>query len=244
VPARREEENNLSFFVKLLGPSAFFLLFALAVLLPGMSSAQQAAATGEPLVVLNRALPKGYLRQTYHVELQAQGGIRPLHWKLAGGSLPAGVDLKPDGVLEGAPTETGTFQFRVTVMDSGRPAHERNHDLTLLIVAPLMADWHKPPRVSGGRLDGSIKISNQTTDDFDLTAIVLAVNEIGRATAIGYQHFTLKAGTLEMEIPFGENLPRGAYDVHVDVVAEVASTNTIYRTRLVSPDRLQIQQGP
>jgi hypothetical protein len=35
----------------------------------------------------------------------------------------------------------------------------------------------------------------------------LAVNDIGRATAIGYQHFGLKHETIDFEIPFGENLP-------------------------------------
>jgi hypothetical protein len=222
----------------------FLLLLLPALLMTEVCPAQQAAATGEPLVVLNKDLPRAYLRQAYHVELQAQGGIRPLQWKLAGGTLPVGVVLRPDGLLEGIPTETGIFQFRITVTDSGRPAHERNHDLALQVLAPLLAEWSTPPHVSGSRLGGSVKISNQTGDDFDLTVIVLAVNEIGRATAIGYQHFTLKTGTLEMEVPFGENLPRGAYDVHVDVVAEVPAKNTIYRARLTSSDKLQIQQGP
>ena len=87
-------------------------------------------------------------------------------------------------------------------------------------------------------------MSNQTEQDFDLTAIVMAVNEIGRATAIGYQRINLKKGTAELEIPFGENLPFGSYELDADVVAEVAATNSIYRARLVPKERFQIQQGP
>jgi len=73
---------------------------------------------------------------------------------------------------------------------------------------------------------------------------MLAVNEIGRATAVGYQHFTLKNNTADLEIPFGENLPRGSYDLNVDAVAEVPATNTIYRARLVPKEKLVVQQGP
>ena len=88
-----------------------------------------------------------------------------------------------------------------------------------------------------------MKVSNQTDDDFDLTFVAVAVNENGRATALGYQRFTLNKGTVDMEIPFGENLPHGTYEVNVDAVAEVAATNTIDRTRLVA-NKLDVQQGP
>ncbi len=66
----------------------------------------------------------------------------------------------------------------------------------------------------------------------------------GRATAIGYQRVNLKQGTAELEIPFGENLPFGSYELDADAVAEVAATNSIYRARLVPKERFQIQQGP
>ena len=49
--------------------------------------------------------------------------------------------------------------------------------------------------------------------------MVLAVNDIGRATAIGYQHFRLKKNTMDMEIPFGKFVA-GNYAVNVDVVGE------------------------
>ena len=93
-------------------------------------------------------------------------------------------------------------------------------------------------------MECAVKAFNQTEQDFDLTVIVLAVNEIGRAIAVGYQHFTLNKSTADLELAFGENLPRGTYEVHVDVVGEVAATNTIYRARLVTGEKLQVQQGP
>jgi len=97
--------------------------------------------------------------------------------------------------------------------------------------------------VNGQRIDGSIKVSNRSGRDFDLTFIVLAVNDIGRATAIGYQHFPLKKNTRNMEIPFGENLSPGNYAVNVDVVGEEPQSNRIFRARLVT-GKESITQGP
>ena len=217
-------------------------------LLISSSSLLLAQVKAEPkspqLIVRNEAVLKAFLREPYRHQLEARGGIAPYAWKVSNGSLPRGISLEPSGILDGTPTQMGDFPFAVTVTDSGRPAHERNHNFVLHIVAPLLAQWSNPARVTGQRIEGSIKVSNPTDKDVDLTAIVLAVNEIGRATAIGYQHFTLKHDTFDLEVPFGENLPHGAYEVNVDVVAENAETNTIRRARLVTPQKLQVVQGP
>jgi hypothetical protein len=222
---------------------AHFLLCCLFVF-ANAATAQQGAATGEPLVVQTTSLPKGYLKQHYEFHLEAHGGITPLRWEITEGAAPAGIVLGRDGVLSGVPTETGEFRFTVTVTDGGRPAVQRNQQLTLTVVAPLMAQWGRYPKITGRRLEGSIIVSNQTEQDFDLTAIMMAVNETGRATAIGYQRIALKKGTSSLELPFGENLPQGSYELDVDAVAEVAATNSIYRARLVPKERFQMLQGP
>src|SRR5258708_36150536 len=90
------------------------------------------------------------------------------------------------------------------------------------VAAAMLMQWKKPAHVTGNRIEGSVEVSNTTQDDFDFTFIVLAVNENGRATAIGYQRYPLKQGTTDFEIPFGETVARGSYAVHVDGVGEVA----------------------
>jgi len=205
---------------------------------------QQGGATGPPLVFRTATLPKAYLRQPYQARLEADGGITPLKWELSQGSLPAGIILQTDGVISGTPTETGEFPFTATVTDSGKPAYQRQQQLSLVVVAPLMVQWLHYPKVTGRRLEGSITVSNETERDFDLTVIMMAVNENGRATAIGYQHFPLKKNSEGVEIPFGENLPHGSYQLNVDAVAEVAATGSIYRARLVPKERFQVQVGP
>ena len=223
---------------------ARLFLFCCLFALTRVAGAQQGAATGEPLVIRTVNLPKAYVHQHYQVRLQAQGGISPLSWEVSEGALPTGLTLDRDGVLSGAPMETGEFHFVVTVTDSGRPAYQKKQPLVLTVVAPLLARWGRYPKVTGQRVEGSVVVSNQTEQDFDLTVIVLAVNEIGRATAIGYQHIKLQKDSAELEIPFGDNLPRGDYEINADVVAEVAAANTIYRVRLVPKEKLSVQQGP
>ena len=216
----------------------------LALVLLGSSTAQQGAATGEPIVLATAPLPKGFLRQPYHFKLEAQGGITPLRWEVTNGSPPEGIELAPDGTLSGTPLEVDSFHFVVTVTDSGRPVAQKKKEFSLEVVAPLVVEWSKKPKITGHRLDAAIRVSNQTGEDFDFTVIALAVNENGRATAVGYQHFTLKRDTDEFEIPFGENLPQGSYDVNVDAVGEVEATNTIFRARLAPAGKLQVVQGP
>jgi len=224
--------------------SRFILLIVTPCLLPGITRAQQAAAVGEPLIVRTTSLPKALLRQSYRLQLQADGGIKPLKWTLENGGLPRGIDLSEDGVLSGSPSQSGEFHFTLTVADSGKPGRQKSQDLVLQVVAALVAQWDRYPKISGQRLEGSVKVSNRTDQDFDLTFVVLAVNGIGRATAVGYQRLTLKQDTTDFEISFGESLPPGRYDVHVDVVAEVAEEGTIYRARLVSNEALDVRQGP
>jgi hypothetical protein len=226
----------------------FIAALSLAVLGLGAFTAtmraQQAAATGPPLAVRTSTLDKGYLRQQYHFQLVSDGGITPLRWKVATGSLPPGLTLSEDGLITGLPTSTGNFAFVLALTDSGKPPRQLNYPLTMQVVAPMLLDWNPPAKINGQRIEGGLKVSNQTGVDFDLTVIVMAIAEDGRATAIGYQHFTLKPQTINFPIPFGENMPWGAYQINADAVAEVAATNTIYRARLVSNRRLRLIQGP
>lgn len=208
----------------------------LVLALCGVCVAQQGGAIGEPLVVQTPNLPRAYVGQKYETELTAKGGILPLKWEIREGELPPGVSLHSEGVLIGVPSQAGEFSFTVVVKDSGKPAYERAQKLTLTVVTPMFLQWGKYPTVNGRRAEGSVLVSNQTDKDFDLTVIAVAVDENGRATALGYQHFPLKKGTAQMEIPFGENLAPGNYQINVDAVGELAPA-TIYRARLVPKER-------
>jgi hypothetical protein len=104
----------------------------------------------------------------------------------------------------------------------------------------LTIEWITPPRLSGTSINGSLLIYNATDNEFDQTVVVLAVNEIGKAFALGYQHFTLPHKSISMPIRFDSNLPPGRYVIHADAVAEVPTKQAIYRARLQTPTALVV----
>ena len=225
--------------------AVFFLLrLTIAVMLLSCVYAQQAPAPTSPLTITTESLPEASLQQGYRVRLQATGGVAPLHWSVTSGSLPPGLELEDTGIISGVATKVGDYRLSVTVRDSGSPSHSASKEFTIRVVAPLVLEWSRYPTVQDNRIDGAVKVTNGTSDDFDFTLIAVAVNEIGKAFALGYQHFNLKKGTEGLEIPFGSTLPQGSYVVHVDAVGEVPSRNAIYRQRLHTPSPLQITTGP
>jgi len=208
-------------------------------------AANPAPQTQSDLIIENTSdLPDAFPHMQYEVRLQAHGGVTPFHWRLEKGALPPGLKLEDDGRLHGPPERSGEFQFTVAVNDSGKPQQAVQKEFLLRVRSGLTLDWSKPAHVNGGRIEGSVAVSNITPDDMDLTFDVKAVADNGRATEIGYQHFVLKRGTNGMELPFGENLPFGGYVIYVNVVGEVAPKNLIYREQMQTPRQLHVTVGP
>lgn len=213
---------------------------------PTTSDAQtssESQADGGIEIQGDQQLPETYPRAAYEYHFHAKGGVPPLHWRLEKGALPEGIRLEDIGLLHGQAQRTGDFEFTVSVRDSASaPAVQKA--FILRVHSALSLNWKSAAHVSGNRIEGSVSVSNATPDDMDLTFVVMAVAGNGRATAIGYQHFQLRRGTLEQELPFGETLPNGGYVVHVDVVGEVPPKNLIYRERLQTPSPLHVTVGP
>lgn len=203
------------------------------------------AQGGADLTIENEAeLPETYPRASYEYRFRARGGVPVLHWRVEKGELPPGLKLEDDGLLHGSPERTGEFHFTVLVRDGGQPQQGVQKACVLRVLSAMVLNWKNVAHVNGNRIEGSAEISNTTSDDIDLTFIVLAVPENGRAVAIGYQHFLLRRGTLMQELPFGERLPRGGYVVHVDAIGEVAAKKIIHRERMQTPGPMQVTSGP
>jgi hypothetical protein len=203
-----------------------FALLAIAIHVFAQQSQPAKPTSSVPI-----ALPKASLWNRYSFQFQATGENGPHHWLIVNGVLPRGVNLREDGELSGEIVDQGQSNFTIAEIDRGRKQKQQN--CVLATETPLAMLWSKHAEVNGQRIDGSIKVSNNTGRDFDLTFVVLAVNDIGRATAIGYQHLSLKQNTKDLELPFGDTLSSGNYVVHVDVVGEEPQSNMIFRSRLV-----------
>jgi hypothetical protein len=197
-----------------------------------------------PLAVVDEPLPTIESGVEFHVLLHANGGVPPYVWTVSGGDLPDGVTLTGDGLLGGRPKEAGDFDVTLKVEDSARPSHTINKEIRMVVTATLSLEWLQSPKVHDNRIDGSVLVSNGTHDTFDLTVVIVAIADNGRATAIGYEHFPLKAGSTNVEISFGNTLPPGPYVIHADAIAEIPKRRVILRQRLQTPQALQIVQGP
>jgi hypothetical protein len=181
--------------------------------------------------------------QTATLSLAATGGLQPYTWRVAGGDLPPGLKLHPhSGKIDGTPTTPGDYRVTVVVVDSSIQKFQIQTDVTIHVIAGLTVEWKEPPKVNGATISGSAVVSNQTTEDFDLTVVIVAVNEIGRATTLGYQHFMIAGGSTSPVIPFGSGPGTGTYYVRLDAVAHHPNRRHIYRASKQTSEPLKLTQ--
>ena len=216
---------------------ARWLMLLVTGVVSTISVAQQ-----QPLVIRSQAAPSGIAGVPYDFQLATQGGLAPYSWRISDGNLPPGLGLdERKGVISGTPGSPGEFRFTVRLSDSAAPPEQVERIFVIKIIAALSVEWKQPPSVKGEGVSGEIAVTNHTGQAVDLTVIVLAVNEVGKAFALGYQHFVLKPETVSPIIPFGSTLPYGSYVVHADAVGELGSANRIYRARLQTPEALLVR---
>jgi hypothetical protein len=182
---------------------------------------------------VTKSLPAATVGHPYTSTIRLQGGKGPYQWTITKGRLAPGLMLQSSsGEIGGTPTQTGVFRFTLNVRDLGTNAAV-NREFVLEVLGPLLLEWVDPPKLNENTIAGSIRVTNSSRrgDQFDLTVIIVAVNEIGKAFALGYQHFQLEQN-VEQVIPFSSSVPNGRYIVHVDAIAEIAARRAIYRARL------------
>lgn len=178
-----------------------------------------------------------------HFPLTVAGGFTPYSWHIAGGELPPGLKLHAhSGIISGVPTTPGEYHFTVAIADSSIPQLQAKRDLTVTVIAALIIDWKQYPKVHDNAISGSLVISNQTAKPLDLTIVIVAVNSIGRATTLGYQHFAIAAGQTDQVIPFASSPGLGTYYVRADAAAHRAGKTRIYRASKQTTDPIQVTQ--
>jgi hypothetical protein len=197
-------------------------------------SAQQTPPTQQtPALALDLpALPSGVAGQAYHVKLSARGGVPPLFWEVVEGNLPPGLQLDSDsGFIFGVPSTTGDFRLVVSVTDSS--AAVARDEIAVHINPALAIQW-EPPQVQDTTISGRLTVMNNTSDSLQATVIVVAVNEIGKAFVLGYEQLSLAPRSQGGPVLFASTLPFGSYVVHADTIADIPSTQFIYRAHLQS----------
>jgi hypothetical protein len=90
-----------------------------------------------PLQIITETLPNAQVEEHYSKTLQASGGVTPLTWSIASGSLPAGLHLSSGGTISGTPLEAnepGSFYFTVQVVDSSQPQQTATRAYKLVLL--------------------------------------------------------------------------------------------------------------
>lgn len=86
---------------------------------------------GAPMVVTGPGLPRARKGHQYRARLTAAGGTGGYRWSLRRGALPAGLTLRPGGMLSGVPALTGVARFTVRV--TGRRSGRATRSFTLKV---------------------------------------------------------------------------------------------------------------
>jgi hypothetical protein len=205
------------------------LVALLGLLLFATVSIAQSPAASD-LRFQTTSLPNASIGRPYSATIVATGGTPPLQWQVVQGKLPPGINLQPtSGILSGTPTAPGNYSFAVAVSDATPTTITAN--FTIRVEDYLTVQWRSGPTLDQNTVSGTVEVSNSSRDTYDQTVIIVAVNEIGKAFALGYQHFNLSPQTRQV-IPYSSSLPNGYYIVHVDAVAEIPARNIIRRARL------------
>ncbi len=180
--------------------------------------------------------------KSFRVQLTAAGGTEPYQWQFGAAQVPAGLSIDSNsGLVSGAMKTPGEYRIAVTVKDSSNPTQQATATLVITVVPYLTVRWLQKPQIANGGISGSVEVENNSGNTLQMTVIVLAVNTIGKAFALGYQHFDLSNATGSPRIPFSSALPYGSYVIHVDAVGEDPADSRIYRSRLQT-SRLTLQQ--
>jgi Putative Ig domain len=205
-------------------------IFALAVVVASAQTTPRPTAPAR-LTIVPPERPVCREQQRCAIDLLASGGRGSYDWSIIQGKLPVGLSLdRNNGRIFGTPTVPGQSTLTIMVRDAlGQTAQLR---ITITIRSLLDVVWQTAPALDQTNLSGSLRVTNYSGNEVMLTVVVVAVNEIGKAFTLGYQHFSLLPGATSPVIPFGMQLPPGRYQVRADAVGEVAAKNLIYRTAL------------
>jgi YVTN family beta-propeller protein len=88
-----------------------------------------------PVFTGSATLAGGLVGLAYSQSVSAVGGSGPLTYTLAGGTLPPGLALAPDGTISGTPTADGFYTFTLSASD-GAGSGTRSYGLTVMASNP------------------------------------------------------------------------------------------------------------
>lgn len=152
------------------------------------------------LAIGESALPGATITAAYTHGVIGSGGISPYTWAFVSGTLPPGVSLDGSGQLAGTPTLSGTYSFRLRIVDASDAAAEGVVSLTVnplpslpgaVLGTTIGVLCDRPVPVSGGTAPYTVELLTGTAPD----GLSLGANGhlTGTASALGDAVLTIRA---------------------------------------------------
>ncbi len=109
----------------------------------------QLSGTGACPNITMSDLPGGTVGTPYSSSLTTSGGIGTITFGVTGGALPSGLTFSSAGLLSGAPTAAGSFDFTITANDANQCSGARTFTLAIAREATTVT-WTTPAAVVYG----------------------------------------------------------------------------------------------
>ncbi len=110
-------------------------------------------------IVTDSVLAAGKQYTNYKDTIRTLGNTGAMNYSLIGGTLPPGLTINNSGVFLGAPTDTGTFAFRLRVLDnSSAQADTANFTLAVgpAVLYPGDVNFSQSPNIDLGDLSALV----------------------------------------------------------------------------------------
>jgi hypothetical protein len=123
-----------------------------------------------PTVAVSPAtLPGGQVNTAYNQMLTALPAGGNYGFAVTSGALPSGLALGSSGQLSGAPTQTGTFNFRITATGFGACAGSRDYQITIGCSAVTVSPVSLPGGVIGTAYNQNLSATPAGTYSYSVT---------------------------------------------------------------------------
>jgi len=111
---------------------------------PTLKASQSYTVTIAPaaLTITTNTLSNGTIGVAYAETVSIAGGTPAFTWSIPSGKLPAGLTLAATtGTLSGTPTQAGTYNFTLKVLDSGSPQQSASKSFTVVISTSIFDQY-------------------------------------------------------------------------------------------------------
>ncbi len=115
--------------------------------------------SASPQIVTGAYLREATRSYWYSTSLSASGGRGPYSWSRISGSLPPGLNLSSNGVIDGTPTSTGNYTFTVRVTDEDGRSTSRTFYLDVYDIGETFLTITSNTTLSRGRKGSAYSVT-------------------------------------------------------------------------------------